>query len=62
MHPRHPQSTTALAAKPDDSQAFRLLARAYRDLMIQETALLGGITLKPENMKKVAKIAHGPTS
>jgi hypothetical protein len=50
------EARIALASKPDDSQAFRLLATAYRNLMIQESALLNGIALKPENMAKIAQV------
>src|SRR5262249_4245916 len=35
----------ALAQKPDDSLAYRILSAAYRDLMFQEAAMLAGISL-----------------
>ena len=50
------EARIALASKPDDSQAYRLLATAYRNLMIEESALLNGIALTPENMTKVSQV------
>lgn len=50
------EARTALAVKPDDPSAFRLLASAYRDLMIQEGALLAGLTLTPENTPQVRQV------
>jgi hypothetical protein len=51
------EAHTALASRPDDTQAYRLLADAYRALMIQETALLGGMKLTPETAPQVAKVS-----
>jgi tetratricopeptide (TPR) repeat protein len=50
------EARTALASRPDDPQAFRLLADAYRDLMLQEAALLSGIALTPENAAQIRQI------
>lgn len=50
------EARTALSAKPDDTFAYRLLASAYRDLMTQESALLGGVALTPENAPVLAQI------
>ena len=54
------EARTALAAKPDDPQAFRLLATAYRALMTEETALLAGLKLTPENLARVDQVAARP--
>ncbi len=54
------EARTALASKPDDPAAFRILATAYRDLLTQETALLAGLSLTPENEAKIAQIAPRP--
>lgn len=51
------EARIALARRPDDTRAYRLLSAAYRDLMVQETALLGGLTLTPENREKVLTVA-----
>src|SRR5206468_3998052 len=37
------EARIALSRKPDDTLAYRLLSTAYRDLMIQESALLAGL-------------------
>lgn len=50
----------ALASKPDDTQAYRLLAEAYRSLMIQESALLAGLELTPETATQVARVTPRP--
>lgn len=44
----------ALASKPDDALAWRILHTAYRNLAQQETALLDGIELTPENRDQIA--------
>jgi tetratricopeptide (TPR) repeat protein len=54
------EARTALASKPDDTQAYRLLADAYRLLMIQEGALLSGLKLTPEDAVKVAQTNPRP--
>jgi tetratricopeptide (TPR) repeat protein len=51
---------TALAAKPDDNMAFRLLAEAYHDLMVQEAALMAGIALTPENAAQIRQLNPRP--
>ena len=43
------EARIALARSPDDWMAFRRLNDAYRYLMIQETAMLAGIAITPEN-------------
>lgn len=47
------EARTALAANPDDMDAYRLLNVSYRILMTQETALLAGIPLTPENQTRI---------
>ena len=47
------EARTALAKNPDDPDAYRLLDIAYRILTMQETALLAGIPLTPENQPRV---------
>lgn len=54
------EARTALAAKPDDPQAFRLLATAYRTLMTEEMAILGGLKLTPENLARVEQLSARP--
>ena len=51
------EARTALASKPDDPQAYRVLVTAYRALMVQETALLVGIKLTPENAPRINQIS-----
>lgn len=47
------EARTALARNPDDSIAYRVLAQAYRILTVQESALLAGIPLTPENQDRI---------
>ncbi len=54
------EARTALAAKPDDRESFRLLAAAYRTLMTQEAALLAGIALTPENLSRARAWNRAP--
>jgi tetratricopeptide (TPR) repeat protein len=54
------EARTALASKPDDPQAYRLLAEAYRSLLVQETALLGGMKLTPETASRLNQISPRP--
>jgi tetratricopeptide (TPR) repeat protein len=54
------EARIALAHKPDDPHAFRLLSSAYRLLMLQEVALLAGIELKPENAERIARLTTHP--
>lgn len=49
------EARTALSSRPDDHNAYRLLFEAYRLLMIQESALLQGLKLAPENSNVVAQ-------
>jgi tetratricopeptide (TPR) repeat protein len=50
------EARTALARNPDDWVAYRLLAAAYRLLMLQETALLAGIPITPENQARIGTL------
>ncbi|APW60594.1 hypothetical protein BSF38_02069 [Paludisphaera borealis] len=50
------EARTALARNPDDTTAYRVLARAYRLLTLQETALLAGIPLTPENQDQISRL------
>jgi tetratricopeptide (TPR) repeat protein len=54
------EARTALASKPDDTQAYRILAVAYRELAVQETALMAGIELTPENAPRLGQIQPRP--
>jgi len=47
------EARTALAIKPDDPNAFGRLVEAYRLLLIQESALISGISLAPENIPRI---------
>ena len=51
------EARTALSIKPDDSNAFRLLIDAYRLLVAQESALMAGIALTPENVPRIVQSA-----
>jgi tetratricopeptide (TPR) repeat protein len=48
------EARTALAHKPDDPDAFRVLSEAYKLLMLHESALLAGETLTMSNMDGIA--------
>jgi tetratricopeptide (TPR) repeat protein len=50
------EARTALAKSPDDWLAYRLLDVAYRYLTLQETAILAGIPLTPENQDRISKL------
>lgn len=50
------EARLALARRPDDTRAFRLLATAYRFLMIEESAMLAGLTPSPANMEQVLSV------
>ena len=54
------EARTALASKPDDTVAYRMLAGAYRALMTQEAALLQGIPLTAENAAAISQVAPRP--
>ena len=54
------EARTALASRPDDSIAYRMLAGAYRALMLQETALLAGLALTPDNASAISQIPPRP--
>lgn len=54
------ESRTALASKPDDTVAYRMLAGAYRALMAQEAALLQGISLTPDNAALISQVSPRP--
>ena len=49
------EARTALAIKPDDSNAFGRLVEAYRLLLVQESALMAGIPLTPENVTNIVQ-------
>jgi tetratricopeptide (TPR) repeat protein len=50
----------ALSRSPDDWRAFRMLNDAYRFLMVQETAMLAGIPITPENRARISMIVPSP--
>jgi tetratricopeptide (TPR) repeat protein len=50
----------ALSRNPDDPVAFRILNDAYKLLTVQETALLAGIPLTPQNQTRISQIAPSP--
>jgi len=47
------EARTALSLKPDDSTAFQVLIVAYQQLLTQESAIIAGISLTPENIPKI---------
>jgi tetratricopeptide (TPR) repeat protein len=47
------EARTALSIKPDDTVAFEILQKAYQFLLTQESALIAGIPLTPENVSKI---------
>lgn len=50
------EARIALSRKPDDSQAYRILSRAYHDLMILESAILLGVQPTPENRDTITQV------
>jgi tetratricopeptide (TPR) repeat protein len=50
----------ALSRNPNDPTAYRVLNEAYRMLTLQETALLAGISLTPENQARISVLAPSP--
>jgi tetratricopeptide (TPR) repeat protein len=54
------EARTALSHKPDDWRAYRLLSIAYRDLVVQESALLMGLKLTPEDRAQLDRIEPQP--
>ena len=50
----------ALTRSPDDWMAFRRLNEAYRLLMLQETAMLAGIPITPENRTRIGTLTPNP--
>ena len=52
------EARSALSIKPDDSSAFRLLIDAYRLLAVQESALMAGIPLTPENIPRILQASR----
>ncbi len=50
---------SALAENPDDTDAYRVLALAYRALAQQEAALISKVELTPENRDRIAAIRPG---
>jgi hypothetical protein len=49
------EARAALSLKPDDSTAFQILIDAYQRLLAQESALIAGIALTPENITKITQ-------
>jgi tetratricopeptide (TPR) repeat protein len=47
------EARTALSIKPDDTIAFQRLFEAYRILIAEESALIQGIPLTPENARRI---------
>ncbi len=47
------EARTALSYKPDDTLAFERLTEAYQLLLAQESALILGIPLTPENISRI---------
>ncbi|HMB04654.1 MAG TPA: hypothetical protein VKP69_13050, partial [Isosphaeraceae bacterium] len=54
------EARTALAHKPDDWRAYRLLSIAYRDLMAQESALMMGLRLTPGDRAPRGRVEPRP--
>ena len=50
------EARTALAKSPDDWVAYRILNEAYRNLMMQESAVLAGIPITPENADRIRSV------
>ena len=50
------EARIALAHRSDDTRPYRILSEAYRLLMIQESALLAGIKLSPENVGAILQV------
>jgi len=50
------EARAALAADPDDTTAYRLLAVAYGLLIQQESAMLAGIPIEPEQADQIAAV------
>lgn len=54
------QARLALSKKPDDTNAYRILAASYRFLMLQEWALASNIPLRPERMDDIRSLNPNP--
>jgi tetratricopeptide (TPR) repeat protein len=54
------EARIALSRKPDDTQAYRILSRAYRALLVQESAMLAGVEPTPENRDAVSRASLQP--
>ncbi|GAC1463561.1 MAG: hypothetical protein NVSMB9_01190 [Isosphaeraceae bacterium] len=54
------EARIALASRPDDPAAFRVLATAYKGLMLQEQALMAGLKLTPEYAAQISRINPQP--
>ena len=50
------EARTALSHSPDDWIAYRVLAEAYRYLMMQEGAMMAGIAITPENANRIRSV------
>ena len=51
---------TALSGKPDDFAAYQLLTEVYGTLFTQESALIAGIKLTPENLNAIVRTTPQP--
>lgn len=54
------EARTALAHKPDDYEAFRILSACYRALMLQEAALIQGVKITPKNAAQIGRSTPSP--
>lgn len=50
------EARIALSHRPDDTNAYRILSEVYRILMQEESALLAGIKLAPENAVAIDQV------
>ncbi len=54
------EARIALSRSPDDWTAFHRLNEAYTYLMIQETAILAGLPITPENKAQISMVSPNP--
>ena len=54
------EARVALSRNPNDYLAYRLLADAYRLLMVEEAALLGGLEPTPANAERIGQLTPRP--
>ena len=50
------EARIALAHRSDDTRPYRILSEAYRILMLEESALLEGVKLSPENVAAILQV------